>query len=143
MRMKRKKTGDLEINVTSFSDLAFLLIIFFILTTTFVKPAGEKLQIPSGTTDPGKRTDKQLTVNLKPDRILFGEKNRPVTMEELHHVLLQEKLPTLPEEQRIVILDSAPEVSYQRYFEAVMAISNAGGVLALVDYDDSGGGDKK
>ena len=48
MAIARRKRREANIDVTSFSDIAFLLIIFFILTTTFVKPAGRKMEIPSG-----------------------------------------------------------------------------------------------
>ncbi|MBM4031608.1 MAG: biopolymer transporter ExbD, partial [Planctomycetes bacterium] len=48
----RKQRPFFEPEVTSFADIAFLLIIFFILTTTFVVPAGQKLDIPAASADP-------------------------------------------------------------------------------------------
>jgi biopolymer transport protein ExbD len=140
MRLKLRRRSDSEaINVGPFADIAFLLIIFFILTTEFVKPAGDRIQIPSGTTDKARDSEKRLTVNLRPDEIRYGEKSRPVTLPELKGILAGLDLPGKPEEQRIVILDSAPEVAYQRYFETVMAIADAGGVLALIDHSAGGG----
>ena len=47
MALKRKPRPDADINVGPFSDIAFLMIIFFILATTLIKPAGGKLDIPS------------------------------------------------------------------------------------------------
>ncbi len=137
LRLKRSANGDEGINVGPFADIAFLMIIFFILTTEFVKPAGDTMKIPSGTTEAAKKTDKQLTVNLKQDEIRYGEKGQAVALDELKGLLLAEKLLDKAEDERIVILDSAPDVGYERYFQVVMAINDAGGVLALIDH--SGG----
>ena len=43
MKLKTRQPRGPEINVGSFADIAFLLIIFFILPATFLKPAGAKL----------------------------------------------------------------------------------------------------
>jgi len=71
--LKRRPRAEPEINVASFSDIAFLLIIFFILTTTFAKPEGQTLQIPSGAPDKSKSKEEQPTVNLSSTgRITWG-----------------------------------------------------------------------
>ena len=41
--MKKPEFKNLEIDVPSFSDIAFLLIIFFILTTSLSRPMGRVL----------------------------------------------------------------------------------------------------
>lgn len=130
-----------EINVGAFADVAFLLIIFFILTTTFVKPAGQQLQIPSGTSDPEKKEQQKLTINLTPAEIQFGEKSEPVTLEELRTLLRSERLPQRQPDDRIVIVNSDPKVEYDTYFQVVMAIHDAGGVLGLVEEDEAEGGE--
>ena len=40
MAMRKKKRQGADVNVGPFSDIAFLLIIVFILTATFTKLAG-------------------------------------------------------------------------------------------------------
>ena len=47
-RIGKKRQGDIEPDLTSFSDIANLLIIFFILTTTLARPWGRKVDMPSG-----------------------------------------------------------------------------------------------
>ena len=37
-----------------------------------------------------------------------------------------------PEGKRVVILDCAPKTAYQNYYEVVMAIEEAGGVLGMI-----------
>ena len=136
MLLRKKVRPDAGIDVGSFSDIAFLLIIFFILTTTFVVTAGRKMDIPSGTSLPSKTEQKQLTVNLTSDRIEYGEDNKRMDIEQLRLSLAAERFSTREEEQRMVILDSRDDVTYDRYYKVVMAITEAGGVLALVDEEE-------
>jgi len=142
MLLRRKARPQPEIYVASFADIAFLLIIFFILTTELNKPFGKELQIPSGVTDPAQKAKENLTVNLKPGfQIRYGEKAQEIrSLPELQEKLKSENLLARKEEDRIVILDSSPLVSYKDYYQVVMAITKAGGVLALVEYE---GGDEK
>lgn len=133
--MQLKKRGDEEpvIDVGAFSDIAFLLIIFFILTTTFVKDAGNKMNIPSGSSDSSEQSEKNLTINLKGDQILYGEDSLNLNMESLRDKLFALKLKEKPENERMVIVDSDADVKYEQYYKVVMAITAADGVLALVE----------
>lgn len=133
--MKLKTRGDdgIELDMSSFSDIAFLLIIFFILTTTFVKPFGRELEIPSGTSDTSKKEQKQLQINLKSRRIMYGEKAEQVTIEQLRELLNAEQLGKRPQDDRIVVVECTEDVPYEQYFQVVMAITQAGGVLALIE----------
>lgn len=132
----RRRNDEPEIDVGAFSDIAFLLIIFFILTTTFIKPAGSKMEIPAGSTDKSQKTEKQMTVNLQGEKILWGETQKTMKLDEFRDFLLEKKLKEKPEKDRIIILDSGPNVSYELYYKVVMAITYADGVMALIDHED-------
>jgi len=131
--LRQRVRPAVEFNVGAFADIAFLLIIFFILTTTFIKPEGNRLRIPSGVSDPSAKAEKQPTVNLSATGIHWGERDERLSLDELRGVLLRMDLAARRPERRIVILNSAPDVPFQRYFEVVMAIHGADGVLALVE----------
>ncbi|MHC4885215.1 MAG: ExbD/TolR family protein [Planctomycetota bacterium] len=135
MQMTRKKRVMPDLDVGPFSDIAFLLIIFFILTTTFVKPAGEKLQMPAGQDSKESAEDKTLTIGLKGDTIRFGKGDdmKPVALEELKILLEGEGFESKGEAERNVIIDSDKSVLYETYFRVVMAVTKAGGVVAIVD----------
>ncbi len=133
MRVKRKQRSNGEINVGAFSDIAFLLIIFFILTSTFVRPAGRIMDIPSGTSEQSETEQKQLSIDLRMDEIYVGEEPENLTLDALRSRLASADLVAQPEAQRMVILESHKDVSYDRYFKVVSAISQAGGILALRD----------
>ena len=134
MKLKRKDHGDGAIDVGSFADIAFLLIIFFILTTTFVKIAGNKIEIPSGSADQSESEQKQLSITLSADSITYGEEAKSISMDELRLALEKEKFETKEPDARMVVLETDGEVLYERYFQVVMAIDDSGGVLTLIDH---------
>jgi biopolymer transport protein ExbD len=118
------------------------LNIFFILTTQFIRPAGTTMEIPSGSTDPAKKQETMLTINVSADKIFFGEKSEEVTLEGLRERLLKENLAARPEHQRIVVVDSGRDVPYERYFQVITSVANAHGVIALVEDEGQGGGER-
>ena len=132
----KRKYEEPVIDVGAFSDIAFLLIIFFILTTTFIKPAGNKMEIPAGSTDTSQKTEKQMTVNLHGDQIVWGENQKEMSIDEFREYLLGLNLKAREEKDRIIIVDSAEDVSYELYYQAVMAITYADGVMALIEHVD-------
>jgi len=140
MKLKRKERGSSEIDVGSFSDIAFLLIIFFILTTTFTKIAGNKIEIPSGSTEQSEVEQKQIAVTLSAESITYGEDAKSISIDELRVALAKEKFGTKEPDARMVVLETDGEVLYERYFQVVMAINDADGVLTLIDH--TGGEDE-
>ena len=46
MRLSRKQDEDVEINLTSLIDVVFLLLIFFMVSTTFERQAALKIDLP-------------------------------------------------------------------------------------------------
>ncbi|MDP8219598.1 MAG: biopolymer transporter ExbD [Candidatus Theseobacter exili] len=132
----KRKNEEPVIDVGTFSDIAFLLIIFFILTTTFIKPAGNKMEIPAGSTDTSQKTEKQMTVNLNGGKILWGENQKNMKIEEFRDYLLGLNLKEREEKNRVIIVDSSADVSYELYYQVVMAITYADGVMALIEHAD-------
>lgn len=135
MKIQRKKRPESEVDVSSFSDVAFLLIIFFILTTTFKLIGGQELNIPSG--EDGDSTEqKQLTISLTGKDIFYGEDSKSsLTLRQLRVQLADEELRTKKEDQRMVVLESDENVVYQRYYNVMLAIRDADGIVALIERD--------
>ncbi len=139
MKLARKAKPAGDVDLTSFSDLAFLLIVFFILTTTFVRPQGSSLNIPAKTEDPDDAPAEEIpTIHLYTDRVIF--ENRPSTVDGVRTRLFEMKLHERPEEDRVIILETAPDVIFEDYYRVVTAISEAGGILAITEPVDGEGG---
>lgn len=133
---RRKEKRELEIPTDSVSDIAFLLIIFFILTTTLNKLTGFSAELPSAAASQqqSKSESKTPTVQLAGGKLLFDE--REVSLAALRERLLDLRLANRQGEERIVMLEAAGKVDYQTYYEVMAAISTAGGVVAIVEEDE-------
>jgi biopolymer transport protein ExbD len=138
MKLRQRDKDEPVVDVGSFSDIAFLLIIFFILTTTFTKLTGNTMSIPSGSTESTPSEDKQDTITLNGEEITYGETSKSMTLDELRDTLDESAYGERGADERMVILQSSDNVSFELYYQVVMAIRNAEGVLALIDEDDKG-----
>ncbi len=136
MKARKHRLGNLELDMSSFSDIAFLLIIFFILTTSLARPWGKLMEIPSAATPPqGAVAPRIPSINILADRILFTEgedAEREMTMNELRAELFKKQFATLEQKARLVVLETAENVEYERYYQVVTAITEAGGVVAML-----------
>ena len=136
-RIGKKRQGDIEPDLTSFSDIANLLIIFFILTTTLARPWGRIVDMPSAATPPQdqKQESDTPTVNLMKDRITVAEGSegeKEVTMNELRQYLWKKNFPKQDDKHKTVSIETSDDVPYERYYQVVTAIAAAGGVVAIL-----------
>lgn len=127
----KKKDRSGRIPTDSFSDIAFLLIIYFLLATTMVKIKSITADLPSGEKQSQAQTDKTPIVNLRGTEIYFSDKR--VSLEELNERLSVLKLAEQPADKRVIMLEAARTTSYEVYFSALAAISANGGVVAIVE----------
>lgn len=137
-RLGKKKEGDISPDLTSFSDIANLLIIFFILTTSLARPFGRQMEMPSSAKPPEEEKQKNdtPTVNISADRITIseeGKEGRELTMDELRAELWKRNFPSRSEKDRAVVLETSDDVTYDRYYKVASAIAAAGGVIAILE----------
>jgi biopolymer transport protein ExbD len=131
---RRRERREPELPTDSVSDIAFLLIIFFILTTTLARLKGFSAELPSASpATSAAKAPKTPAVQLADGRILFDEQE--VTLPVLQERLKNFGLAAKQGEERVVTLEAAGKVPYQDYFAAMAAIRAAGGVVALVQED--------
>jgi biopolymer transport protein ExbD len=70
---KHGKKGSARIDMTPMVDLGFLLLTFFVLTSTFAKPKVMSLTYPAKETDPGpqQKVKNGMTFIISDDRIFY------------------------------------------------------------------------
>lgn len=127
-RQTRRFSWD-DVPLTSFSDIAFLLIIFFILATTLAQTRGFDTEFPQGekSEEPPKKT---TTILLRAGKITLNDE--PVDVPTLRAELAELKLDRKQGDDKIVLLEAHGKVGYQRYFEVMAAITQAGGKTCIV-----------
>jgi biopolymer transport protein ExbD len=128
---KEKKHRSGEIPTDSFSDIAFLLIIYFLVATTLVKVKSVTADLPAGEKSTQAQSDKTPIINLRGAEVFFNDKK--TSMKELNERLAALELAEQQAEKRVIMLESAQGTPYENYFQALAAISAHDGVVAIVE----------
>ena len=128
-RERSHRTGNIP--TESFSDIAFLLIIYFLVATTLVKIRSVTADLPAGEKTSETSSDKTPIVNLRGAEIYFNDKK--LTMPELGERLAALDLGNQTGDKRVVLLESSKGTPYENYFQALATISANQGVVAIVE----------
>jgi len=75
MRLRESKAEDPEINLTSLIDVVFLLLIFFMVTTTFERQARLKIELPEASEQAATENPQELVVLISEDGRYFVNNN--------------------------------------------------------------------
>lgn len=125
--MARKKRGIPEINAGSMADIAFLLLVFFLVTTTMDIPTGIQVQLPPITDEPPpeskqrKREVLEVLVNSADQLLVEGRLMDVSQLKEKtkQHLTNEGKDPTLSttSTKAIVSLKNDRGTSYDMYIQ--------------------------
>ena len=109
---KRKKEPLGELRMDSTADVAFLLLIFFIVTTIFAAEQGLTLVLP------GKQKEKTDTVKVKESNIatIFVQADNSITLDrkriEVNHIQIAIEDRILSNAKLVVLLKIHPKADY-------------------------------
>ena len=70
----RKKRGITPMDMTPFIDIVFLLIIFFMVSTTFNKYGNIDIDLPSANVENTNQDDKSIEIIMKKWRVQNGSR---------------------------------------------------------------------
>ena len=135
--VKKGKKLSTRVDLTPMVDLGFLLITFFIFTTTVSQPTSMNLNMPKDTKDPNLDTKVKesgsLTLMLgKGNVIYYYYGNDPATMQTTGYKdvrkLILEKKRTTPAEDLFIIIKPDKDATYK----------NAVDILDEMDINDIG-----
>jgi biopolymer transport protein ExbD len=147
--VKKGKKLSTRVDLTPMVDLGFLLITFFIFTTTMSQPTAMKLFLPKDADKPEEQNKAKesgvITILLgKDDNVFYYEGQldntasnfKSSTFKEIRNVLLDKKART-PEKDLVVVLKPSEECTYRNVVDILdeMAI-NVLKRYALVDITD-------
>ncbi len=90
MNFSRKKRQPLEITLTPMIDVVFLLLIFFMVTTTFNQQSAIKISLPEAQGEETLLDEKIIMLTINADGIYFISGD-----DDLPHQLVNQKVDTL------------------------------------------------
>lgn len=125
MKMKRKKrSGIVDVPVTSMADIAFLLIIFFILAAQFMKDAKIKLDLPvDAKVSEQEMTQVQVSMDKEGLIYLNGDEVKKEALKAMVTAKIQ------PNKDKSVFFKADAALQRKVFEPVIIDISDAGGVL--------------
>ena len=121
MALKRRNQRRVEFNSSSMSDLVFLLLIFFMLTSTLVAPNAIKLLLPQSSSRTMAKQTVTVYINEKNDYFV-GE--RQVTDSQLKSEILVELNKTNGDVDGTVVVRSDKSVPVQYVVNVIDAVND-------------------
>lgn len=64
MRFARRRRAEVDVNLTPLIDVVFLLLIFFMVSTTFTKETHMSIELPEASGDSARLSEKQIEVSI-------------------------------------------------------------------------------
>ena len=117
---ERKKDTGFSIDIAPLVDVVFLLLIFFMLSTTFEIKPGIKVDLPEGTTKEIKTEPNDLKIFItKKEEIFFNGKR--VNLEKL-----KKELAKIKNKNKLIIIE-ADKFSYHGVVVSVMDVAKSQG----------------
>ncbi len=126
MQFKETKKKTLGINITSLIDVMFILLIFFMVSSSFIEQPGMKLELPETKTQEVERIE-NLVVYITADGKIFLN-DRAVALDSLENAI--KKLVPLAEEKTLVL--KADKATSHGIVVKVMDMAKQGGLKKLV-----------
>ncbi len=126
MNFRNKKNKPLEVSLTPMIDVVFLLLIFFMVTTTFSKETSIKIQLPQAEGQDVKQHKQVLLLTIDKSGQFFidgralQDKSLAILSKELSAVSANKQLPLVihadanaPVQAAISVLDVANNVGFK------------------------------
>jgi len=140
MQFRRPRKEDARIEITPLVDMVLLLLIFFMLSTTFIVTPGIKVNLPKASAEKVSREQKEVRLIITEDNRVFLEKT-VVTMNELERKLrgVAQKNP-----QTLVIIQADAKALHGKVVEVMDAAKTSGlSRLAIATKPKEGEGERR
>jgi biopolymer transport protein ExbD len=126
MQLRDKPRKKVFINITSLIDVIFMMLLFFMITSTFLEQPGIKLELPAArTTANSEPQEYVLTVDKKGELFL---NRQPLTLAELE-AEIRKVLPLMKDSA--LVLKADQEITHGLVVR-VMDMARRGGVKKLI-----------
>ncbi|MBD3372102.1 MAG: hypothetical protein GF403_05230 [Candidatus Coatesbacteria bacterium] len=126
MAFKRKSRVAAEIPSSSMSDIAFLLLVFFMTTTIFNVEKGIRVQLPGKGEPTQIKADNVVTVRVRQDgSIYLDAKQNPMEIPSLGQLKDELEKRLAANEKLAVIFEVHPEASYDKMIDVFDEIKRA------------------
>lgn len=130
MKFRRKPRENVEINLASLIDVVFILLLFFVVTTTFTRETQLKVDLPEAATGAApentERKQLEISIDVEGNFVLNGKRLLKSNLETLMAAMGKEaegdtSLPVLisadgktPHQAVVIAMDAAGKLGFSR-----------------------------
>ncbi|NOZ52320.1 MAG: biopolymer transporter ExbD [Gammaproteobacteria bacterium] len=127
MNLLRQKKDDLDVNITPLIDVVFLLLIFFMVSTTFDRESEIDVTLPEATQDVPQKKNETIEITISSEGVFYINSQRVINtqLSTLKQALL--KVANGREDPPIIISADA-----QTAHQAVVTVMDAARQLGFV-----------
>ncbi len=129
MKFHRKKRENLDITLVSMIDVLFVLLLFFMVSTTFNKPSEINIKLPEANGENSEQAAKSITLGISAEGIysLVGDDGLPHELVNQSSAGLKQELQKLAQHSRELpfIINADGRTPHQA---VITALDNAGQV---------------
>jgi biopolymer transport protein ExbD len=131
MKVIRRRPPAPYIPFISLADIAWQIIIFFLIAATFVRGDALKLAIPGSTSVPAGQQTNNVTVQASEESLAVN--GQSVALKDLEARLAALLAGAKTDQDRIVIVSGADDLTFQRDADILYAVQKAGGTVLISD----------
>ncbi|RME35239.1 MAG: biopolymer transporter ExbD [Gammaproteobacteria bacterium] len=125
MRLNERREDDVEINLTPLIDVVFLLLIFFMVSTTFIHESRIDLSLPEASQDAPEDEPKTIEVDIdRQGRYFINGRMLVNTSKETLRSALREAADGLKEP--VLLLKADAQTTHQSVIDVMDAASQIG-----------------
>lgn len=125
MNFRQKQEDVLDVNITPLIDVVFLLLIFFMVSTTFNKEAEIQIDLPEAAAEPAKKPE--FVVEISIDNLgRYFVNDRRIRDSKVETLKLAIKETVGDKKNPHVIINSDKDSSYQSVMTAMDAVRQLG-----------------
>ncbi len=125
MKISSQQPENRKLNLTPLIDVVFLLLIFFMVSTTFEKQAKLKIELPEASSEPSVNKSDDLVISISQKGVFFVNNNELVNAQSQ---TLTKALQTVAKDARDmpVIIRADANVAHKHVVMAMDVLGNMG-----------------
>lgn len=132
MALRKKKKRGVMVPVASMGDIAFLLIIFFLLLSEFNKDKVAELMLPKSEHVEKLKGKPIAKVDIDKDGVIYVDSRIVTDAQEVQDILTDKLKDTVSDEQRHIQFKCDMEIGKPVFEPVLQAIAEAGGIIEAV-----------
>lgn len=125
MKFKRRIQDELQINLTPLIDVVFLLLIFFMVSTTFTRETRLAVNLPEADGEPAQENLQQIEISVSSTGA-YAVAGRNLVDSELNTLMRALEEVTLGNRDVALVLIADAEATHQSVVRAMDAIGQSG-----------------